>query len=372
MKAKLSIFLLVAFIINSNNSLHAQTLYSDALEGIDSAQMIAVDDYLYVGTGAGIIYQIDLTDPSPDTAVEINDPTGSFAFAFDHWPNNNSIYFSDFASNFYRADLDQSFPIELGLLNTTFPTFASSIRIYNNTLYYFWFEPRVWAQDLSDPTSSFELFYISEDPTDDIFGTPAFVGDYMYYVIDSNDATGTNSKLSRLDLSASPFEEELVIPDLGGRVLGGYQLDDILYLSIQGPGTDHVLRLDLSSETPVSDVILDFTSPTYSLGITSYNESLYVVTSNGLIYTFEDPILSTLNAEYPKLIATPNPATDGVRITGIEETTEFNLYSVEGRLLKSGFVDRNELVDLSTFTKGVYFIELTQNGNKEVIRIIKQ
>lgn len=350
----------------------AQTLYTDVLSGVDSAQMIAVDDYLYVGTGGGIIYQIDLTDPSPDSAVEINDPTGSFAFAFDHWPNNNSIYFSDFASNFYRADLDQSFPIELGLLNTTFPTFASSIRIYNNTLYYFWFEPRVWAQDLSDPTSSFELFYISEDPTDDIFGTPAFVGDYMYYVIDSNDATGTNSKLSRLDLSASLFEEELVIPDLGGRVLGGYQLDDILYLSVQGPGTDHVLRLDLSSETPVSDVILDFTSPTYSLGITSYNDSLYVVTSNGLIYKFEDPILNTTDNEYSQVFAVPNPTTERVSISGIRGKSVFTIYSVDGRLLKSGFVNVNEYIDLDSFTTGIYFLELVQNGNKEVIRVIKQ
>lgn len=359
-------FICLMFLVS--NLVTAQSVYSNALEGQDPAQMIRIDNYLYVGTGGGIIYRIDLTDPSPTTAEMINNPTGSFAFAFDHYPANNSLYVGDFTSNIYRYDLDDSLPISPTLVVNP-SVFASSIIIVGDTLYFSGFgsSTSIRTMDLTDSSPSLEIFYTS---TFDFTGFPAFYeGDIFINQRENFDA---NHRLVRISSIATPEVEEIVIPDLEGTVLGGFQFNEYLYLSVQGPGTDHVVRVDLSEETPTAEVIFGFTSPTYSLGITSYEGQLYVIDNDGLIYTFDDPVLSTTENKAPKLQVYPNPTQGIVSISGLDFNLDYNLFSLDGRLLMSGMVRSNQDINIGNLSSGSYLLEFINGSNRVVKRVVKQ
>ena len=68
----------------------------------------------------------------------------------------------------------------------------------------------------------------------------------------------------------------------------------------------------------------------------------------------------------------PNPSSDFVNIDAIEKINVLNVYDEEGKLVYNRNVDNNTYeLNVSSFTTGIYFVEIITSNGREVKRINK-
>lgn len=205
-------FLLALSLSCLFSTITAQTLYSDELTGNDGMRLVVHEDYLYIGYGGSIFIDrlnLGTMETIPERVASTG--TGFPSFAFDYFPAHNSLFIADFGGDILEADLDFPFPVPGALRNNTPFTFAHA-QIRDNTLFISGFQPNIWTMDLTDPTYTLNTFFTSASSS--IVGPTAIWDGYMYF---SEHNTSTDvGRLRRIDLSTSPFEEEIVTPSLGG------------------------------------------------------------------------------------------------------------------------------------------------------------
>ena len=69
----------------------------------------------------------------------------------------------------------------------------------------------------------------------------------------------------------------------------------------------------------------------------------------------------------------PNPTSDVINISSTSTITDYTIYNMIGnRVISTNVNASNVVVDMSTLTKGVYFVEVNQNGTLTNKRIIKK
>ncbi len=69
----------------------------------------------------------------------------------------------------------------------------------------------------------------------------------------------------------------------------------------------------------------------------------------------------------------PNPTSDVINISSTSTITDYTIYNMIGnRVMSTNVNASNAVVDMSTLTKGVYFVEVNQNGILTNKRIIKK
>jgi uncharacterized repeat protein (TIGR02543 family) len=66
----------------------------------------------------------------------------------------------------------------------------------------------------------------------------------------------------------------------------------------------------------------------------------------------------------------PNPFSDVINIVGINNYSEYIIYTIDGKLLKKGMI-QNAQIHLSDLSKGMYLLQLSSDGKKETQKIIK-
>jgi hypothetical protein len=66
----------------------------------------------------------------------------------------------------------------------------------------------------------------------------------------------------------------------------------------------------------------------------------------------------------------PNPFSDVINIVGINNYSEYIIYTIDGKLLKKGIV-QNAQIQLGDLSKGMYLLQLSSDGKKETQKIIK-
>ncbi len=66
----------------------------------------------------------------------------------------------------------------------------------------------------------------------------------------------------------------------------------------------------------------------------------------------------------------PNPFSDVINIVGINDYSEYTIYTIDGKLLKKGIV-QNAQIQLSDLSKGMYLLQIASEGKKETQKIIK-
>ena len=87
----------------------------------------------------------------------------------------------------------------------------------------------------------------------------------------------------------------------------------------------------------------------------------------------ETPVVGI--SDYSKNIISiyPNPTTDVINISSTSTITDYTIYNMIGnRVMSTNVNASNAVVDMSTLTKGVYFVEVNQNGILTNKRIIKK
>jgi hypothetical protein len=68
----------------------------------------------------------------------------------------------------------------------------------------------------------------------------------------------------------------------------------------------------------------------------------------------------------------PNPFSDVVNIIGINGNASFNLFTIDGKLIKKGKLEENNQINLNDLSKGLYLLQLNSDGKTETKKIIKK
>ena len=74
----------------------------------------------------------------------------------------------------------------------------------------------------------------------------------------------------------------------------------------------------------------------------------------------------------PSLSVFPNPVSTELCVNGIESNTAFCIYRLDGKEMVSGRISEGEMLDVADLTNGYYILSLTEAGNKQHIKFIKQ
>jgi hypothetical protein len=82
-----------------------------------------------------------------------------------------------------------------------------------------------------------------------------------------------------------------------------------------------------------------------------------------------------LNGNIPSMTVYPNPADNLITVTTFQGTainTMLSIYSIEGKLiLQQALVKEKTELDVSTLTKGIYIMQVTENNKTERVKFIK-
>ncbi|WP_438962433.1 T9SS type A sorting domain-containing protein [Nonlabens sp.] len=109
-------------------------------------------------------------------------------------------------------------------------------------------------------------------------------------------------------------------------------------------------NVDLSAYDNTNDLILRFR------GTSGYGNNLWLDDIN-IQSTLSHDDINALN----ELKLYPNPTSDMIQITGLNEAVNFSVYNVLGAQVIEGTISQNESIDVENFTDGVYFLKL-ENG----------
>ena len=115
--------------------------------------------------------------------------------------------------------------------------------------------------------------------------------------------------------------------------------------------------IDLSSYDTTSEAIVRFR------GTSDYGNNLYI---DDLTVT------STLSSEEiaanNKISLYPNPVSNELTVSSLDNESAFEIYNLQGALIKQGVIQPSETISVKEFDSGVYFIRLETKGSLRFIK----
>lgn len=112
------------------------------------------------------------------------------------------------------------------------------------------------------------------------------------------------------------------------------------------------------SQTPIDELVFTSTSDLDYMALDAFTWDFASVLS------VED--ISNLDV---KITVYPNPSSEYIQVSNINDNTEFELYSIIGKKLLSGTITQNKKINIAKFENGIYLIKL-DGGN--IVRFIKR
>ncbi len=96
------------------------------------------------------------------------------------------------------------------------------------------------------------------------------------------------------------------------------------------------------------------------------------ITFNNISVMGTQQQLSVVENPLSGMYVYPNPASDLLNVAGLAADASYNLYALDGRIVKSGALFANGSVSLSGLTGGIYLLQVTSGDARETIKIIKK
>jgi hypothetical protein len=84
-----------------------------------------------------------------------------------------------------------------------------------------------------------------------------------------------------------------------------------------------------------------------------------------------DPALAVAQNVSNSFSVSPNPFSDVIFIGGINELANYKIFSIDGKLIKSGVLE-NKQIRLDELANGLYLLQITSNGEIMTKKIIKK
>jgi hypothetical protein len=107
------------------------------------------------------------------------------------------------------------------------------------------------------------------------------------------------------------------------------------------------------------------------VGTIGIDPSNWVINGNGGVTI--DPTLGFSDKPYThntQLEVYPNPSTDFISIKGQTATLVFTLYDANGKTVRTGTIDPNELIDVRTVKRGTYVLKCVAPNQQQYIRLV--
>ena len=83
------------------------------------------------------------------------------------------------------------------------------------------------------------------------------------------------------------------------------------------------------------------------------------------------PLLNVEDNQIDTIILYPNPATDQVWITGLDEEAQLTLFDMNGRVLRTVNITNDQAISTTGLSEGVYLIKIEQDNVYQTIQLIK-
>jgi len=205
------------------------------------------------------------------------------------------------------------------------------------------------------------------------------IKDNFLYIIEWDNVTD-KSRIFKLDVtSGTPGTPALYYTDTPD----DYFYKGVIhnnYIYLNNDNTPSVVnRIDLNSGTPSTSAAVngfDFNGNDVNVGemVADGNNNLYFLcdyydgsVTTYLLYKVNLNSLSTQDfAKAPKLILHPNPSSDFISFSNLENSAKYQIFSLDGKVIKKGNVNPNETINISHFTTGVYNVFLENQSFKFV------
>lgn len=120
----------------------------------------------------------------------------------------------------------------------------------------------------------------------------------------------------------------------------------------------------------VADLVLDnnsnnqnFTKPiNFQVATVEFNKEHQLLERNSNV-TF-DPALSTVSAIKEEIVLFPNPANNEIHFKGITKSATYEIYAIDGKLMKKGTFNPSKSIDVSKLSSGIYFLKMNGKSFK--------
>jgi aminopeptidase N len=130
---------------------------------------------------------------------------------------------------------------------------------------------------------------------------------------------------------------------------------------------DTIIRFEINNNVELFS-LYNFGTVVGTIGIDPSN---WVINGNGGVTI--DPTLGFSDKPYThntQLEVYPNPSTDFISIKGQTATLVFTLYDANGKTVRTGTIDPNELIDVRTVKRGAYVLKCVAPNQQQYIRLV--
>ncbi|MDR9399063.1 MAG: T9SS type A sorting domain-containing protein, partial [Salibacter sp.] len=81
---------------------------------------------------------------------------------------------------------------------------------------------------------------------------------------------------------------------------------------------------------------------------------------------------NTFNQPEPKVY--PNPTSDRLFVSNTDITgeTQFEIYSIAGKILAKGLLNDNNGINIKRLNQGIYYLKIENQHFTEIIKFVKQ
>ena len=81
--------------------------------------------------------------------------------------------------------------------------------------------------------------------------------------------------------------------------------------------------------------------------------------------------VNNISSETPQTSIVPNPAKDEITITNAPQDALINIFDLSGHLVLTGTLNSNNILDISSLSKGLYFVQLQDKTSYKMHRLVK-
>jgi len=329
---------------------------TDVVTGLNFPTGIAISgNNLFIGDLLGRnILRIDITDTNPTT----QDVITGLSQTRDMLITGNTMYLAGIGSDrIIQLDISQTNPADVTLISGL--NDPRGLALDGNMLYISETSPgqeRIIRVDITSGTPTAEEVIL----TPNIQVTDMqIVGNFLYTI---QFFPASNDRIARLDITQSnPSFETIYEGSFNAQNL--HIAGDLLYFTSEidpnNSGREILQRIRISDTNPTPTTIAsNLDEPN---AILTVNDEVYISEFRGdKVVKIADNTLSVRNEILEEISIFPNPASDIIKVDGVE-VKSLQIYDLNGRKVKNSLEGSISVRDLS---RGVYLMRITDTQNR--------